>query len=123
MIETTMKQRIEKLSKGLGYVVVTDETVPTIKRSLNVYLVEKVTRKSLCSIAMTLKNQTTETFLRTFICFYLPEMIIGNGAWATAHFEPHMVIRILTSVQPDLDDDYDQAREDKIAADILNGKI
>ena len=44
---------------------------------------------------MKLKNSDPRTYERTFIAYYVPDMQVGAGAWATTHFNPNLKIRIL----------------------------
>jgi hypothetical protein len=32
---------------------------------------------------------------RVFICYYLPGMEVGAGAWATGHFNPELEVKVL----------------------------
>ena len=55
----------------------------------------KVTEDVLRSIALQLKSQDPKEYERTFITYYLLDMKLGAGAWATTHFNPDLDIRIL----------------------------
>ena len=81
--------------KGVTYRIVDKKIVPGIKRGLTVRLDRKVSAGILYSIAMELKNSDPDSYQGTFIEYYLPDMEVGSGAWATTHFNPVLQIRIL----------------------------
>ena len=51
------------------------------------------TEKQLADISTYLRTQE-RPHERTFVCFYLPGMEVGAGAWATAHFKPNLKVWI-----------------------------
>jgi len=77
------------------YTIIDKNIVPGIKRSLDIRLNKKVSEKVLHSIAMKLKNSDSRTYERTFIGYYLPDMEVNAGYWATTHFNPDLKVRIL----------------------------
>lgn len=79
----------------LTYSIVNSDILPSIKRSLDVRLSRKVPLDVLRSIAFKLKAQDPRAYERTFICYYLPGMEVGSGAWAISHFNPDLEVRIL----------------------------
>ena len=79
----------------VSYEVINTDIVPGIKRSLDVRLNKKVSEDVLQAIAFELKSNDLRQYDRTFICYYLPDMAVGTGAWATTHFNPTLDIRIL----------------------------
>lgn len=79
----------------VGYTVINTNVIPGIKRSLDVRLSRKVEEDVLRSIAMNLKKADPKRYERTFIVYYLPEMDVGAGAWATTHFDPDLEVNIL----------------------------
>ena len=44
---------------------------------------------------MELKSGDSRPYDRIFIVYYLPEMPVGAGGWATTHFAPGLDVRIL----------------------------
>ncbi|PKP81798.1 MAG: hypothetical protein CVT79_08565 [Alphaproteobacteria bacterium HGW-Alphaproteobacteria-18] len=48
-----------------------------------------------------MKAQETASFDRIFILYYLPEMEIGSGAWASTHFNPSLRVKIFESPEPE----------------------
>jgi hypothetical protein len=83
------------IPKDVTYSIIETNVVKGIKRSLDVRLSRKVTEDVLYSIALELKSQDPKEYERTFICYYLPDMKVGAGVWATTHFDPDLDVRIL----------------------------
>ena len=77
------------------YSIVGSDTYGTHKRSLDVRLRQPVPENTLRTIALELKSQASQNYDRTFICYYLPGMVVDTGAWATTHFNPNLEVRIL----------------------------
>lgn len=80
--------------QGLSYTVLNETSLDSTKRSLDVRLEKKADAELLTNLAHHLKKNSTD-FARTFICYYLPGQVPGSGAWATAHFDPELVVKIL----------------------------
>jgi hypothetical protein len=76
-------------------VIVDSSIIPGIKRGLDVRLNKKISEADLRSIALKIKSLDSRSYERTLIGYYLPEMEIGKGAWATTHFNPDLEIKIL----------------------------
>lgn len=79
----------------VAYSVIDTDIVPGIKRSLDVRLNKKVSEDVLHAIALELKTSDSRQYDRTFIVYYLPEMTVGAGGWATTHFDPALIVRII----------------------------
>lgn len=79
----------------VSYEVINTDILPGIKRSLDVRLNKRVSEDVLRAIALKLKSDDSRQYDRTFILYYLPNMAVGSGAWATTHFDPTLVIDIL----------------------------
>ncbi|MGB3589174.1 MAG: hypothetical protein WBA23_21690 [Tunicatimonas sp.] len=75
-----------------------DLTKNYVKASFDIRLYEKITKGKLEEIANYLKSEHYG-FQRYFITYYLPEMAIGSGAWATSHFNEELSVRILGSTK------------------------
>jgi len=56
---------------------------------------KKISEDALRVIAFKLKAQDPRSYERTFICYYIPGMEVGAGAWATTHFNPNLKVKIL----------------------------
>ena len=81
--------------KDITYQIIDTNVIPGIKRSLDIRLNRKVSEDVLKSIALKLKNSDPKSYDRTFIGYYLPDMKINSGYWATTHFNPNLDVRIL----------------------------
>jgi len=82
-------------AEKVTYSIIKSSVLPGIKRSLDVRLSRKVPKADLHDIALELRAQDSRHYERTFICYYLPGMVVGSGAWATTHFNPNLDVRIL----------------------------
>ena len=77
------------------YTIISDNDFRDVKRSIDVRLDKKVSVEVLRTMARKLKNMERKKYDRTFIAYYLPNMEVGAGAWATSHFNPELEVRIL----------------------------
>ena len=78
----------------LEYEVIIDTTTPSIKRSVDVRLNKRVTEEVLQTLALRIKASDSRSYQRTFILYYLPDMEVGAGAWASSHFNPELEVEI-----------------------------
>ncbi|QDV68009.1 hypothetical protein Poly24_17150 [Rosistilla carotiformis] len=85
----------QQILADVTYTIIDTNVVPGIKRSLDIRLNRKVSEDVLQAIAIDLKNFDSKTYDRTFIGYYLPEMQVNAGYWATTHFNPDLEVRIL----------------------------
>ncbi|MCH7686317.1 MAG: hypothetical protein IH899_06510 [Planctomycetes bacterium] len=83
------------IPKDVTYRIIDQNTVPGIKRSLDIELNKKVPKSVLTAIAHKLKSSDSASYERTFIGYYLPDMKRNAGYWATTHFNPDLDVRIL----------------------------
>lgn len=83
------------IPEDVTYTIIDKNIVPGAKRSLDIRLNRKVLKDVLAAIAMKLKNADPNSYDRTFIGYYLPDMQINAGYWATTHFNPHLEVQIL----------------------------
>ena len=79
----------------VSYSVIKTNIVTGIRKSIDVRLDEEVSEDALRAIALELKSGDSRHYERTFIVYYLPEMPVGGGGWATTHFDPGLEVRIL----------------------------
>jgi len=77
------------------YTVVERRAAPPYKLAIDVRLPEKVSKEDLAAIAKKLKSQEADSYDRIFILYYLPDMVVGSGAWASTHFNPTLEVKIL----------------------------
>lgn len=76
------------------YTILKDESMSTIKRSVDVRLKEKVSEEDLRIIAQEIRAMKG-AHDRTFIVYYLPGDQVGAGGWAMTHFNPDLQVRVL----------------------------
>ena len=81
--------------KKKGWAVVKAERQANVKASLTVRLAERVTKEMLVAIANELHGFADNKQPRLFIVYYLPDMEIDAGGWATTHFNPDLEVKIL----------------------------
>jgi len=89
------KPQTPTIPDDVSYSIIDSSAVPGIKRSLDVRLNKKVSERTLRALALKLKSQDSRKYERTFIVYYLPDMKVDAGAWATTHFNPDLEVRIL----------------------------
>ncbi len=79
-------------SPSIEFAIINDEVMGSNKRSVDVRLQERVSKTELTSLARKIYRPGFE---RTFILYYLPDMTVGSGAWATSHYNPSLEVKIL----------------------------
>lgn len=102
------------------YSIIKKESIPSIKASIDVRLNKEFNKSSIEKLAIKLKNDLKSNYERVFICYYLPEMEVGSGAWATSHFDPNLEI-IMTA--PYYDDSRKISKTDNSKTDVLINKL
>ena len=75
--------------------ILSDTSMGNTKRSVDVRLKSKVSEDELEKYAQTIKDNGKASYTRTFISYYLPDMNVGSGAWATTHFNPDLDVKVL----------------------------
>lgn len=83
------------IPEDVTFTVIKQDRYGDTKRSLDIRLNRKVPKDVLRTIALQLKDADSGRYERTFIVYYLPEMQVGAGGWATTHFNPNLEVRIL----------------------------
>lgn len=89
------KPQESAIPSDVSFSIIAADSIPDIKRSLDIRLNRKVSAETLRAIALELKAQDESAYERTLITYYLPGMTVGAGAWATTHFDPALEVRIL----------------------------
>jgi hypothetical protein len=79
----------------VDYTIVSDESLRTVKRTIEIRLNKRVSQSVLRSIAMTLHSSNPSKFERAFIGYHVDGVETGGTYWATTHFNPNLDIRIL----------------------------
>ena len=86
---------VSPIPKDVTYTIIDQNVLPGIKRSLDIRLNKKVSEGALRSIATQLRDSDSNSYQRTFIGYYLPDMEVNAGYWATSHFNPDLEVKIL----------------------------
>ena len=92
-----------KTTEDLTYRIIQENKIPDIKRSVDIRINCRVSKDKLREIALTIKAKDKSQYERTFICYYLPNMIVDEGAWATTHFNPELEVKILGAIEEELE--------------------
>jgi len=90
-----LKSKASVIPDDVNYSVIHSKVVSGIRKTIDVRLNKKVSESTLRAIALELKSGDSRPYDRTFIVYYLPEMPVGAGGWATTHFDPGLDVRIL----------------------------
>jgi hypothetical protein len=100
------------------YDIISSVKNDTLKKvNIEVQLNKKVDKYVLKSIANEIKSDSALiNFNKVWIYYYLPDMKIGSGAWATTHFTPNLEINILGSTEK-------QDKKSAEKAEGIDGKI
>ncbi len=95
--ETQQRSKAQEqiIPDDVSYSIIDSQSLPGIKRSLDVRLNRKVSKNTLRDIALKLKSQDSRDYDRTFMSYFLPGMATNAGAWATTHFNPDLEVLIL----------------------------
>lgn len=75
--------------------ILAQEAIPGVKRSVDVRIQAPIEEEELRRLALAVKSADSRSYPRTFITYYLPDMKIGSGAWATTYFDPDLQVKIL----------------------------
>lgn len=70
------------------------EVMSTFKKTIYIQIPNKLTELQLSEIAAQLRDENS-FYDRLFIFYLLPDMKIGNGAWATTHYNTDLVVNII----------------------------
>lgn len=90
------------IRKAGGYTIITQEIVPGLKRSLEIRLNEEISEDELASLALEIRDSAKKRYEKTFIGYYLPDMKVNAGYWATTHFNPELEVRILGATKEEI---------------------
>lgn len=83
------------LPDGVSYEIISEEVIPKLKRSVDIRLNQRVSKDALTQIAFALKDSEAKSFEKTFIGYYLPDMKVNAGYWATTYFTPDLEVRVI----------------------------
>ena len=84
-----------KSFQGINYSIIEKSSMGSAKLSIDIRLEQKVSKAFLQKLALKLRQDEPIKYDRIFICYLLPSMTPGAGAWATSHFNPNLKVKIL----------------------------
>jgi len=85
------------------YQIINTENLVDIKYTYNIRLSNnKLSEHELSELAWELKSRLDKEYDRIFINYYLPDDIVGSGAWATSHFDPTLKVKIIGLTPSDI---------------------
>jgi hypothetical protein len=95
------------------YTVISEVKNDSINKvNVDIQLNKKVTEEVLGLIGEKLKaDLKLENYSKIWMFYYLPDMKVGSGAWATTHFTPAIEIKILGATQNQTDTSVKKADE------------
>jgi len=77
------------------YTIIAKDCLETKRSSLTIRLNKRISEDRLRKLAIELRDKEPRKYDRMFITYYLPDMTVGAGAWATTHFDPDLKVNIL----------------------------
>ena len=83
---------VDKLENYNCKIVEMDE-LSTLKKSITIRIQNQLSEDELEEVALYLRSQNNK-YERLFINYYLRDMKIGSGSWATTHFKPTLEVII-----------------------------
>lgn len=85
----------KKIEENLRFEIQEYDIIDNIKYSANIILERRLTEKELIDLADYIyRNENIRKYQRGFLSYYLPNMKIGNGAWATTHYNLNLKVII-----------------------------
>ena len=94
-LEAVISVSPQPIPSDVTYTLISDTVFQQTRRTIELRLNKKVSKEVLATIASSLKKHERKDFERTFILYYLPDMEVGSGAWATTHYNPKLEVKIL----------------------------
>jgi hypothetical protein len=84
-----------KIPSDISYSIIDEETNKSFsKTNINIRLNKRINEEVLTEIAKELKSTRT-AYSKVWIFYFLPNMEVGKGAWATTNFAPDLEVKIL----------------------------
>ena len=92
-----------KIKPKTEYQIIHAESFADTKYTYDIRLSNnKLSEHELSELAWELKNRLDREYDRIFISYYLPDDEIGNGAWATSHYNPNLQVKIIGTTPSDI---------------------
>ena len=90
-------QPITIIPDGVIYSVINHTSHLPFKESFDIRLNGRVTKEVLELIAQEIKKSVRANPKRIYIVYYLQDMTVGAGGWASSHFNPELKLTIYGS--------------------------
>lgn len=104
------------LPDGVEYSIIDEDQNENLKKTnINIRINKKVDEATLKIIAEELKSDR-DGFENLWIFYYLPDMKVGSGAWATTHYSPDLEVKILGSTE---EEDETTSQTDDIPGEVI----
>lgn len=95
-LASSIFHRTEIDTDGSNFEVISSNRTPPHKASFDIRLYQAVDKNELERIARVIRNNSnTRNINNIYIAYYLPEMEVGDGAWATADWTPNLKVEIV----------------------------
>lgn len=104
------------LPEGVEYYIIKEDRNDNLsKTNIEIRLNKKVDEATLKIIAEELKGERSE-LQNLWIFYYLSDMTVGSGAWATSHYSPDLKVEILGSTETE---DQQTSKTDDLKGDVI----
>jgi hypothetical protein len=92
-----VNESIADNTKNIKYQIVNNETLGSIKRTVDVVLKEKISEEDLKKVALEIKNSDSKNYEKIFIGYSLQSDKIrkNKNGWATTHFNPNLEVKVI----------------------------
>jgi len=109
-------QKESNIPKDITYTIIEEKSNDKLsKTTVTIRLNKKTTELVLIEIAKELRS-SRKKYDKAWIFYLLPEMVVGNGCWATTHYTPNLEVKILGTT----DKEDEKASKTVVTGDILN---
>lgn len=83
------------VEQNIDFKLYENHIIPNLKYSSDIVLEKKLTREELEDLAYYFyRKKDLGKYKNSFLVYYLPNMKIGNGGWASTHFRPNLELEI-----------------------------
>jgi len=85
--------KAKNVASNINYSIIDSSSIFDEKIQFDIRLAHEYKKSELTDFAYYIKNDLlNKEYKRIFICYYLPGMTVGQGAWATSHFNPNLEV-------------------------------
>ncbi len=118
---TTGLSAEQSLSKNKDWTfkIISDTSYHQFKRTVEIRISDRISKDELKELAYKIKSMDRIKYERTFIIYYLPDMEVGHGAWATSHYDPELKVQILGTTNEQIKKMSDSTQEKNVDRNII----